>query len=1091
MSDVVLATVLFTDIVGSTERAVELGDERWRRLLERHQRAVRAELARFGGVEIDTAGDGFLASFSAPGQAVRCAVAIVGRSVGIGVPVRAGVHTGECERIGEKLAGVTVHIGARICGEAGPSEVLVSGTVRELVAGSALPFSDRGLRALKGIPGEWHLYSLQAELAELELPASGPPEVVGREDELELVRAFAGGEGFGALVLEGEAGIGKTTLWREAVGAASQDGARVLVARPAAPETGLAFTGLADLLAEDLDEAVAELPEPQRAALEVALARRKAEGGAADPRTVAAAVLGGLRALALSGPLVVAVDDVQWLDAGSAAALAYACRRLGGEPVRLAASLRLAPGLSPGPLVEALPADRVTRVEVRPLSSGALHRVIRVHLDRTLPRPVLQRVHELSGGNPFYALELARSLPEDPPATFALPASLEGVTRERLDRLPAPVRRVLESAALLADPTPELLETLSEQPDRVGERLDTAVAAGVIEITGDSVRFSHPLLAEGMAAMIGPRRRAQLHTRLAELVDEPEQRAHHLALATTQPDAGIAAQIETGARAALARGAPSTAADLFQTAAICTPDDDPRERWRRTIDAARACEAAGLYGQGRRLLEGSLQELPPGTVRADALVVLADLRDDDFEAANRALEEALAEAQGDDARLSVIHRLRASLAFNVTGSVAAHREHAERSLAAATQTGDPALLVAALAEVSFAELAGGSFDRGRIDQALELWRRAPVRLRYSESPRWVRGMHCLLVDRLDEARTLLEAEAGEAAECGDDPTHSGILLHLVELECRAGNFGTAAAYADDYRVRELQHGEEYQYGGSLYAKALVDAHLGEVEGARASATEGIDVSTEVGSHVFRAQNLAVLGFLELSVGDVARADELLRPLPLWLVEHGWNEPSVCPAWPNAIEALVGVGEPQLAAEYLELYETRARRCDCPWALATAARCLGLLQLAQGEVDDALEAFEQALVEHRRTPGPFERGRTLMQYGIALRRARRRREARERLQEALAIFEELGARVFAERAREELARIGGRAPSDGALTPAETQIAALVAQGKSNKQVASELYLTERTVEGNLTRIYAKLGLRSRGELAAHFNRPRE
>src|SRR5262249_15903892 len=158
--------------------------------------------------------------------------------------------------------------------------------------------------------------------------------------------------------------------------------------------------------------------------------------------------------------------------------------------------------------------------------------------------------------------------------------------------------------------------------------------------------------------------------------------------------------------------------------------------------------------------------------------------------------------------------------------------------------------------------------------------------------------------------------------------------------------------------------------------ALVDAHLGRVEQARAAAERGVVISEAIGDHVFRLQSRAVHGFVELSVGDVGRADELLRPLPPRLIERGWNGARVCPgAWPHAVEGLVGVGELDLAAEYLDQFEERARRSDCPWALATGARCLGVLRLAQGDVDGALAAHEQALYEHRRTPGPFERGRT--------------------------------------------------------------------------------------------------------------------
>lgn len=171
MAGAVLASVLFTDIVNSSARAAELGDGRWSELLARHHATVRAELERFGGIELDTAGDGFLASFDAPGQAVRCAAAIVDGVKAIGLSVRAGVHTGECERVGDKLSGIAVHIGARVCAEAGIDEVLVSSTVRDLLAGSGLAFADRGLHALKGIPGEWRLYRLELERSRIEAGA--------------------------------------------------------------------------------------------------------------------------------------------------------------------------------------------------------------------------------------------------------------------------------------------------------------------------------------------------------------------------------------------------------------------------------------------------------------------------------------------------------------------------------------------------------------------------------------------------------------------------------------------------------------------------------------------------------------------------------------------------------------------------------------------------------------------------------------------------------------------------------------------------------------------------------------------------------
>lgn len=884
-----------------------------------------------------------------------------------------------------------------------------------------------------------------------------------------------------ALVIEGEAGIGKTTLLREAVAAASDAGATVLLAWPAPAEAELAFSGLGDLLADELDEVVPELPEPQAKALEIALLRRQG-GRPVDAHTLSAGVLSALRTLAERNPVVVVVDDVQWLDRGTAAALAFAFRRLSSGRVRLVASLRVEHASVQPELLESLPPERVVRLPIGALGAGALHRVVRFHTGRALPRPVLQRVHELTGGNPFYALQLARSLAEhEPSASIQMPASLEALTQERLARLQRPVRRLLEPAALLRDPTVGLLEALSTEPNRVGERLDRAVAAGVIEISADSVRFVHPLLAEGMAAMIGPRRGRELHADLARLVEEPEQRARHLAQASPRPSAAVADEIEAGARAAAARGASAAAAELLEMAATLTPPDH-EERRRRTIEAARAYKPAGLPGRGRELLESALGELPSGVERADALLALARLSNDNFEAADRALEQALADARGDDERLSVIHAERAYGSSSHVGHDAALR-HAELAVAAATRSGEPRVLIPALSFVAALEIWSGRADQGSLDRALELQRRERLPLAYTDSPTLVLAVRRMCVDRLDEARELFEAEAAAADTLGDDYTYSSLLVYLTELECRAANFQTAAAHASECWARSEQRGERYQGGAALWAKALTDAHLGRVEEARAAAERGTALSTEIGEEVYRVLNRFALGFLELSLGDAARADAVLRLLPLRLVDLGWDEPSLFPVWPNAIEALIGIGEHDVAARYLGLYRERAVRCDCPWALATAARCQGRLLLAEGDTDGALAAFDQALHEHRRTPGAFERCRTLLALGSAQRRARRLRAARETLHAALTGFEELGAPLWAGQTRAELGRIGGRAGSRDELTPAEQRVAALVAEGRTNKEVAAALVVSVHTVEAALTQVYRKLDIRSRTELA--------
>jgi DNA-binding CsgD family transcriptional regulator len=233
----------------------------------------------------------------------------------------------------------------------------------------------------------------------------------------------------------------------------------------------------------------------------------------------------------------------------------------------------------------------------------------------------------------------------------------------------------------------------------------------------------------------------------------------------------------------------------------------------------------------------------------------------------------------------------------------------------------------------------------------------------------------------------------------------------------------------------------------------------------------------------------VLGFLELSLGNVEAADGCLRPLPARVVSLGWNEPTYSPIWPNAIEALIALGELEQARDYANEYEVRAERSTSPWALSTAARCRGLLRAAEGDLNAAFQAFERALAEHARMPGPFERGRTLLALGATLRRARQKRAARESLEAALAIFDQLGAPLWAEKARAELARISGRPRASQELTETERRVAELVAEGRSNKEVAAQLYVSVHTVDAHLTRIYRKLGLRSRAELAHRLAQP--
>jgi DNA-binding CsgD family transcriptional regulator len=348
-------------------------------------------------------------------------------------------------------------------------------------------------------------------------------------------------------------------------------------------------------------------------------------------------------------------------------------------------------------------------------------------------------------------------------------------------------------------------------------------------------------------------------------------------------------------------------------------------------------------------------------------------------------------------------------------------------------------------------------------------------------------MRLMLAGRLDEARERMEMSLARALSLEDEGALTAAHLHLAELEYRAGNWPLAERYAaDGYECAE-QLAREQDMSALLYARALVDASFGRVDEARVAAQRGIALSESCGDEVFLRQNLTALGFLELSVGDAAAADRILRPLVARLAASGWREPNIYGELPNAIEALVELGELAEAQRLLSDLQERLSRIESPWGEASAGRCEGLILAAAGELEAALAAYARSLRVHERLPQPFDLARTLLAKGIAQRRSRRRREARDTLQRALDIFEELGARLWAEKTRRELGSIGGRAAASDELTPSERRIAETVAAGKTNREAAAALFLSVHTVEGALKRVYRKLGVRSRTELSRRLN----
>jgi DNA-binding CsgD family transcriptional regulator len=901
--------------------------------------------------------------------------------------------------------------------------------------------------------------------------------LVGREPELGAAGEFLAGLRAGprGLVIEGEAGIGKTAVWRAALAEAEASGCRVLQCVAEQAEARLSFVGLTDLAADVADELLPALPAPQREALEVVLLR--GAGRAPDPKAVGM----GLRSLLVeAAPVVVAIDDAQWLDPGTARALAFAIRRLAGHRVGILATLRV-PGADALGLERAL-GTGFTRARVGPLGEAALRALIERRLGFAYTRPALLRIAQLSGGNPLFALEIARALGPAPAlaagAALPVPDSLRELVAGRVGALGRPARAALLAAAALSHPTVELVE-LAACPQGLVE----AEESGLLALEGGRLQFAHPLYASAVYAAAASGRRRALHARLAELVADPEECARHRALAATGPDEDVAAALAAAAAVARARGAWETAGELLEQARALTPPERPEAARERGVRAAEHHIHAGDRPRARELLEALLADAPPGTTRADTLRLLAEIRyhEDGFAEAATLLEEARRQAE-DPALLVSIELNLCYVRANHLSDYAGARPHADRAHGHAARAGDRGLLAEALctrAVIDF--LTGRGVDWNAVTRSLELEdpdRMVPVHLRPSANAACLK----LWAGRHDEARTELYALREAAAVSGDESDLAYTLCWLAWLETLSGDFAAAGALAADAAVRAAAAGSEFNRGWALALSAVVAAHRGEAEAVRADAAAAAKICER-----FQAPNpmlwaTAALGLLELSLGDTAAAWAALAPIVERLEAEGIGEPLV--VLPYALEALIALGELERAERLLAGFERRARELDRVWALATSARCRGLLLAAQGDLDGALAALERALAAHGRLDLPFELARTLLVQGQLLRRRRQKKAAHDALERALTRFDRMGAELWAQRARDELGRLTRRSRGPGELTQAERRVTDLAARGLANKEIAQELFVTVHTVEVHLSRAYAKLGVRSRAQLVA-------
>ena len=913
----------------------------------------------------------------------------------------------------------------------------------------------------------------------------------GRETELARVSKVLDGIPSGpvALILGGEAGIGKSTLWLESLSQARARSYRVLSCRPDESEAKFSYAALGDLLEGVVEESLERLPSPQRSALEVALLRADATGSPPDQRAISTAFHGALLALASGGPLVVAIDDTSWLDAPSARVLEFALRRLNDAPIGLVMTVR-ALDLHPLPLglERALSDDRIERVMVGPMTLQATRNLLSSELSARFSRPLLLRIYEASAGNPFLALELGRALvrrgiEQVPEANLPVPSNLSDLVTDRLSELPGPVRQVLLVISAASQPTVSLVAEAMGGPTAEGD-IEDAFKAGIIEGSGGRVRSTHPLLAAVAYSESSAEARRDVHRRLAAVVVDQEERARHLALAAEGPDEGVAVELEEAARKAAGRGAPDAAAQLSELARELTPSEHAEARIHRTVHAGQYAFEAADMGRAATLLEEAVAAAPIGWLRAEALLFLARIHyhSRDALSARSLAEEAFAEAAHDPALRTLIE-IELAAAAEAVGDHDGARVHAHAAVDLAEDQGDETSLAEGLALVAFYDfLAGKGTQRSVMNRAVEL-EGTGGDFRPLRSPTFREACVSLWTDDLDAARSTLTDIEKRCRDGGDEGSLAVILFMLALLECWAGAWSEAGVYADESGSITVWTAQQPYRALALSAKALIEAHRGQEQAARTAAEEGLELARKSGLKQAGQFNLSALGFLELSLGNAEAADRLLRPLAEGVLGAGIGEPGMLRFLPDEIEVLIALGEAEKARSLLQPFLARAEALGRSWALAAAERCRGLLYASQGRFPEALAALDRALEHHAALAEPFELGRTLLVQGQALRRTKKWRLARDSLGRSLEVFEQLGAALWADKARAEIARVGGRAPGPVGLTPTEQRVADLVASGLTNREAAQALFLSVSTVEANLRRIYQKLGVRSRTELS--------
>ncbi len=888
----------------------------------------------------------------------------------------------------------------------------------------------------------------------------------GRAAERGILDAYAAGlaDGGPSLVLVGEAGIGKTALWRYGVARCRAAGALVLECPAAEEDHELAAQGLRDLIGGEGGRGLAilapDLTVTERARL----------------------LLQHLAALATDAPVVLAVDDVPWLDDLTLRLLRFCLRRLPPARVTLLATARTWSALDPARAVS-LPdlGVEVNRVEIGRMPARDLVQLV-LGAQAGLTRARAREVGRLAHGNPLFALELARRGRVLTGCESGV--SLMSALGDRLASLPDDTRQLVRLLAVAGPLSIPVLRSAGLPAPEAAVRF--GVSSDTVTVGDDFVvRFAHPLLATAVLDRLTPLDRRELHAALADAVDDIDARAVHLARATIEPDTGVALALAEAARRLSRRGAPRLAADLLADSVRLTPRTDAETRTRRVLARMRACATAGDLGAAIELSERLLAELEPGPLRAEAIAGRVEL---DFVDAEQFLRATLAELP-DDGGAELIRlrgRLLGLLGWLLTlhlARIAEGLEFARAGLAIGRLHDDAGLTAQAAATVSTASLMAGAREDALIDEAVAL----DVPGRHMVMwPRVLLARQQLWDGRLAEARANHEAMYRRTVALGAELQRGYRFCDLAHVEIAAGRLDLAARHVEDGTELATESNDRRAVTWFAYPAGVLAALRSDEDAARAQAELLDDWASRVGDRPRSAMAWHIRGTLAMSRRDWnGGLGRLLGAIDV-LDDLGVEHPGLVPVLPQAVLCAAMAEEAGQVGELAGRLERASEALRAPWVTAQAAAAAGVRQWLQDE-PEALDTLLGAWSRLSALGYRLDAARLGCVVAAAGLRWGQRRRIRSTVEDAVTTLTQQRVAGWRELAGELLDRVAGTAAAPE-LTTTEAQIAELVAAGRRNREIGGELFVSESTVESHLTRIYRKLGLRNRAELV-HALRP--